>query len=61
MKKIACIGMTAIDVITTPVTSLPPLNTVYHVDKIRMFVGGCAANAALDLAKFCLLYTSESF
>ena len=54
MKKIACIGMTAIDVITTPVTSLPPLNTVYHVDKIRMFVGGCAANAALDLAKLGL-------
>ncbi|MBC8570884.1 carbohydrate kinase family protein [Zongyangia hominis] len=54
MKKIACVGMTAIDVITTPVTGLPPLNTVYHVDKIRMFVGGCAANAALDLAKLGL-------
>ena len=32
MKKIACIGMTAIDVITTPVTSLPPLNlSLIHI------------------------------
>lgn len=51
MKKIACIGMVAVDIITSPAPSLPPIGQCKRVETVKMYVGGCAANAALDLAK----------
>ncbi|MBC8570885.1 carbohydrate kinase family protein [Zongyangia hominis] len=51
MKKIACIGMVAVDIITSPAPALPPIGQCKRVETTKMYVGGNAANSALDLAK----------
>ncbi|MEM0529005.1 carbohydrate kinase family protein [Zongyangia sp. HA2173] len=51
MKKIASIGMVAVDIITNPAPALPAIGQCKRVDTIKMYVGGNAANSALDLAK----------
>lgn len=51
MKKIACIGSITIDIIVNPADDIPPLGTLRAVSGVEMHVGGCAANAAIDLAK----------
>ena len=51
MKKILCVGIVTVDVITRPVSALPPAGIAAHVDSVSMHVGGCAANAAADLVK----------
>ena len=51
MKKVLCIGSVTSDVIVSPVDSVPTPGTLRAVKSITMHVGGCAANAAIDLAK----------
>ena len=51
MKKILCIGSVTTDVIVTPANDVPPPGTLRAVDGVATHVGGCAANAAIDLAK----------
>lgn len=51
MTKILCIGSVTTDVILRPVDSLPPPGTLHAVESISLHVGGCAANAALDLVR----------
>lgn len=54
MKKILCVGIVTVDVITRPVAALPPAGVAAHVSSVSMHVGGCAANAAADLSKMGL-------
>ena len=51
MKKILCIGSVTTDVIIKPVDHLPDPGVLQFIDSSKMFVGGCAANASIDLAK----------
>lgn len=51
MKKILCIGSLTTDVIVTPASSVPTPGTLRSVDSITTHVGGCASNAAIDIAK----------
>ena len=48
---ITCIGNITLDIIVKPVESLPKPGLCNQVESVKMEVGGCAANAALDLAK----------
>lgn len=50
-KKVLCIGGVTTDVIVSPVDSLPQPGLLKSVNSISTYVGGCAANAAVDLAK----------
>ncbi len=51
MKKILCIGGVTTDIILSPVDSLPPPGVLRAVQSASTHVGGCAANAAIDLGK----------
>ena len=51
MKKILCIGSVTADIIVSPVDSIPTPGTLRAVCSTSMHVGGCASNAAIDLAK----------
>ncbi|MBP3389106.1 MAG: carbohydrate kinase family protein [Clostridia bacterium] len=51
MKKILCIGSVTTDVIVSPADSIPTPGTLRYVDSVSTHVGGCASNAAMDLAK----------
>lgn len=51
MKKILCIGSVTTDVIIKPVDNLPTPGALQYIDSSKMFVGGCASNASIDLAK----------
>lgn len=51
MKKILCIGSLTTDVIVSPASSVPAPGTLRSVDSITTHVGGCASNAAIDIAK----------
>lgn len=50
MKKIACIGGITTDIIVKPIDAIPPTGTLHAVSSVEMHVGGCASNAAIDLA-----------
>lgn len=51
LKRILCAGSVTADVIVTPADSIPTPGTLRAVDGVSTHVGGCAANAAIDLAK----------
>ena len=51
MKKVLCIGSVTTDVIIKPVDALPTPGELQFIDSSSMFVGGCASNASIDLAK----------
>lgn len=51
MTSILCIGSVTADVIIHPADSIPAPGTLRAVESVSLHVGGCAANAALDLAK----------
>lgn len=67
MKQVLCIGSVTADVILQTVSSLPEPGTLQAVQKASMHVGGCAANAALDLAalgvsvKLCCRVGNDTF
>ena len=51
MKRVLCIGSVTTDIIVSPVDNLPTPGTLQAVSNTASFVGGCASNAAMDLAK----------
>lgn len=51
MKKVLCIGSVTTDVIVSPADSVPTPGTLRAVDSVSTHVGGCAANAAIDLGR----------
>ena len=51
MKKVLCIGSVTTDVIVKPVNQVPTPGELWSVDGVSTHVGGCASNAAIDLAK----------
>ncbi len=51
MKKICCIGSVTTDIIVSPVDALPTAGSLQKVERTSVHVGGCASNAAIDLAK----------
>ena len=51
MKKICCIGSVTTDIILSPVDALPAPGKLQKIAGASTHVGGCASNAAIDLAK----------
>lgn len=51
MKKILCVGHTCVDITTRHVDQLPPPGLLKGIESVTMNPGGCASNAAIDLAK----------
>ncbi len=51
MKKVLCIGSVTTDIIVKPVDQVPTPGELWSVDSVSTHVGGCASNAAIDLAK----------
>jgi sugar/nucleoside kinase (ribokinase family) len=51
MLDVACVGVLCADVLVKPVDRLPDKGKLALVDELTMKVGGCAANAAIDLAR----------
>lgn len=51
MKKVLCIGSVTTDIIVCNVDALPPPGVLQRVQQVTTHVGGCAANAAIDLGK----------
>lgn len=51
MKKVLCVGIVTVDIITRPVIKMPDPGLLTPVDSVSMHVGGCAANAACDMKK----------
>ena len=54
MYDVACIGIIVADAIGGTVDHVPGKGKLELVDSIRLYSGGCAANAAIDLAKIGL-------
>ena len=67
MKSILCAGCVTTDVIVSPVDALPEPGQLAAVRSTQVHVGGCAANAAIDLAKLglpatlCAVVGDDSF
>jgi len=51
MKKVLCIGGVTVDIVVRPVERLPEAGTLAVVSQTAAYVGGCAANAAIDLGR----------
>lgn len=51
MKRILCVGGITADVSVRAVDRLPPPGQLEAVQDISVTVGGCAANAAIDLGR----------
>jgi len=51
MFDVSCVGILVADVLAIPVENLPDKGLLAPVDEILLSVGGCAANAAIGLAK----------
>ncbi|MBE7062587.1 MAG: carbohydrate kinase family protein [Clostridia bacterium] len=54
MIDIACVGILVADLIAKPVDSIPKAGLLERIDSIAMYSGGCAMNAAIDMAKIGL-------
>lgn len=50
MFDVACIGILVADAICKPVTALPERGKLQPIDSIKLYNGGCAMSAAVDLA-----------
>lgn len=51
MYEVVCVGIMCVDVLARPIDHLPDKGKLDLIDNIQMQVGGCASNAAIDLAK----------
>lgn len=54
MFDVTCVGILVADTIAQTVDSLPESGKLELVDRIELFTGGCAANAAIDMARLGL-------
>lgn len=50
-KPVACVGILCADVMAKAVDRLPDRGKLLLLDQLEMHIGGCAANAAIDLAR----------
>jgi len=57
MFDAVCIGILVADAIAKPVDGIPERGRLSLVDKIELYTGGCAMNAAIDMAKIGLSAT----
>lgn len=48
---IVCAGILVADILSSPIESLPNAGELRLTDRITMNIGGCAANAAMDLVR----------
>jgi sugar/nucleoside kinase (ribokinase family) len=46
-----CVGILVADHLSTPISHLPPAGQLVLAERLPLAVGGCAANAAVDLAR----------
>lgn len=51
MYDVACIGILVADVIASPVDKIPDRGKLSLVGSMKLFSGGCAMNASVDLSK----------
>jgi len=51
VKKVLSVGCVTTDLILSPVEALPPPGVLKKVDHLEVHIGGCASNAAIDLAR----------
>ena len=49
--QIVCAGIIVADHVCTPITHVPAAGELVMAEKMLLTIGGCAANAAVDLAK----------
>ncbi|MGY6550190.1 MAG: carbohydrate kinase family protein [Roseinatronobacter sp.] len=49
--KVACIGLTILDILGRPVESIPPGGGLAFIDEIRLTVAGTAAGTVITMAK----------
>src|SRR5262245_32132656 len=49
--EVLCCGIVVADHVCTPITRLPAAGELVMADGMLLTIGGCAANAAVDLAK----------
>ena len=54
MFDVACIGILVADAIAKPVDIIPETGKLGLIDRIELYTGGCAVNAAIDMAKIGL-------
>lgn len=51
MSDIACVGILTADCIAKTVDKIPEAGKLGLIDSLKLYTGGCALNAAIDLAK----------
>lgn len=51
MYEVVCVGILCADVLAKPIDKLPEKGKLDIIDGIQLQAGGCASNAAIDLAK----------
>src|SRR5882724_8029519 len=51
MIDVLCAGIIVADHVCTPITHLPAAGELVMAESMLLTIGGCAANAAVDLAK----------
>lgn len=67
MKNVCCVGIAVADVVAKTVSQIPEPGKLELIDGISMHTGGCAVNAAVDLAKLgidtsiCSLVGEDAF
>lgn len=57
MFDVACVGILVADVISKPVDKIPERGKLGLIDRIELYSGGCAVNAAIDMTKIGLNVT----
>ena len=57
MFDVACIGIIVADIIAKPVDDIPASGRLELIDTVELHTGGCAANAAINMAKIGLNVT----
>jgi len=50
-REVLCAGIVVADYVCTPISHLPAAGELVMADRILLTIGGCAANAAVDLVK----------
>lgn len=51
MADVACLGILVADLLGRPIDALPPRGRLGLVPEMTLHIGGCAANAGMDLAR----------
>src|SRR5947199_8700086 len=49
--EVLCAGIVVADHVCTPISHLPAAGELVMTDRLLLTIGGCAANAAVDLTK----------